>query len=189
MRPDTQRHAVRKLSAGSRRCNAVNPGRNGQSVMPALFAPTSSADYVFFGDFRPSRANIQWISWWIASSTRNFPFLQRISISPSTSARDNRLPAKGHNDKPHGCPNLHGRAGRPSARTDLVGKTVMSDQLCQACRHFSPAYTCVERPTWGYCIKRARGPETGADPPVEPVFTWADNRCDDFQSRQRVPSD
>lgn len=65
----------------------------------------------------------------------------------------------------------------------------MSEQLCEACRHFSPAYGGMERPTWGYCVKRVHHPETGADGPGEPVFTWADHCCDDFQPRQRPPSE
>lgn len=74
-------------------------------------------------------------------------------------------------------------------RTDFVGQAAMSDQLCGACRHFSPAYTCVERPTWGYCMKRVRSPGTGTDRAAEAVFTWADNCCDDFQPRRQVPSE
>ncbi len=59
----------------------------------------------------------------------------------------------------------------------------MSDQLCETCRHFSPAYARLEKPSWGYCMKRVRDPGPGPDRPAEPVFTWADNCCDDFQPR------
>jgi len=60
----------------------------------------------------------------------------------------------------------------------------MTERLCLACVYFSPAHTCIERPTWGHCLKRVT-PTPGAGAGTgQPRFTWADNHCDDFQMRQ-----
>jgi hypothetical protein len=60
----------------------------------------------------------------------------------------------------------------------------MSQQLCDACVFFSPAHTCIEKPTWGHCLKLVKArPDWGAQK-LRPFFTWADNHCDDFQPRQ-----
>jgi len=61
---------------------------------------------------------------------------------------------------------------------------VVSDRLCETCEHFSPAYTCIEKPTWGYCLRLAKDPSGRELHHVRPLFTWADNECDQF--RQRV---
>ncbi|OHB65397.1 MAG: hypothetical protein A2Y76_10540 [Planctomycetes bacterium RBG_13_60_9] len=61
----------------------------------------------------------------------------------------------------------------------------MIERLCETCEHFSPAHACMEKPTWGHCMKQVKGkPGSTSGKPV-PLFTWADNHCDDFQSRQR----
>ncbi|MBM4024380.1 MAG: hypothetical protein FJ280_03100 [Planctomycetes bacterium] len=60
----------------------------------------------------------------------------------------------------------------------------MTGQLCSACEHFAPAHTCIERPTWGHCMKLIGAKPGWSTQKLRPFFTWADNRCDDFQARQ-----
>ena len=59
----------------------------------------------------------------------------------------------------------------------------MTGQLCEACEHFSPAHTCIERPTWGHCMKLVKAKPGWSTVELRPLFTWADNHCDDFQVR------
>lgn len=60
---------------------------------------------------------------------------------------------------------------------------MISDRLCQACEHFSPAYTCIEKPTWGYCMRLTKDRARREFSSVRPPFTWADNKCEQFQQR------
>ncbi len=40
----------------------------------------------------------------------------------------------------------------------------MSQQLCEACVFFAPAHTCIEKPTWGHCLKLVKAkPGWGAE--------------------------
>ncbi len=55
-------------------------------------------------------------------------------------------------------------------------------RLCETCEHFSPAQTCIEKPTWGHCMRLVKGrPGRGAGKGA-PVFTWADSVCGDFRA-------
>ncbi len=59
----------------------------------------------------------------------------------------------------------------------------MDERLCEQCRHFSAAQTCIEKPTWGYCmwpISHNRRKE-GIRP--QPLFTWADGTCNRFEAK------
>jgi hypothetical protein len=60
----------------------------------------------------------------------------------------------------------------------------MIQQHCGACALFAPAHTCIEKPTWGHCLKLVRANPGGKLGSPQPLFTWADNHCDDFQPRQ-----
>ena len=60
----------------------------------------------------------------------------------------------------------------------------MIQQLCEACAFFSPAHTCIEKPTWGHCMKLVKARPNGSAGDLRPLFTWADNHCDDFQQRR-----
>jgi hypothetical protein len=62
----------------------------------------------------------------------------------------------------------------------------LNERLCHACEHFSPAFTCMEKPTWGYCERQAVGPPGGHPTQTRSSFTWADSRCDNFQPRGQV---
>lgn len=61
---------------------------------------------------------------------------------------------------------------------------VTTGRLCEACEYFSPAHVCMEKPTWGHCLKLARAEAGGGPGREQPLFTWADSHCDDFQTRQ-----
>lgn len=64
----------------------------------------------------------------------------------------------------------------------------MTEHLCEACEFFTPAHTCIEKPTWGHCMKLVKTkPGWNAGKPRS-LFTWADHHCDDFQARQSCPS-
>jgi hypothetical protein len=63
----------------------------------------------------------------------------------------------------------------------------MTERLCEACEHFSPAHTCIEKPTWGHCMKLVEAKPGWSTGKLRPLFTWADNHCDGFQSRQSSP--
>lgn len=59
----------------------------------------------------------------------------------------------------------------------------MVDQQCEGCRYFSPARTCIEKPTWGHCTWA-----TGTDADqgrMEGLFTWADDTCPHFVRRRQ----
>jgi hypothetical protein len=59
----------------------------------------------------------------------------------------------------------------------------MNERLCDTCEHFSPALTCMRKPSWGLCKKAANGPPAGNVPKTKLSFTWADHRCDSFRPR------
>lgn len=59
----------------------------------------------------------------------------------------------------------------------------MNERQCESCRHFMPAYTCIEKPTWGHCGwpgQNQGGKKTGG------LFTWADDTCGHFQFRKET---
>jgi len=60
----------------------------------------------------------------------------------------------------------------------------MTRQLCDGCEFFSPAHTCIEKPAWGHCMKLVKTQPGWITGKPRPLFTWADNHCDDFQPRQ-----
>lgn len=46
-----------------------------------------------------------------------------------------------------------------------------------------PAYTCIEKPTWGHCVwpgQNQGGKKTKG------LFTWADDTCGHFQFRKET---
>lgn len=60
-------------------------------------------------------------------------------------------------------------------------------RLCETCEHFSPAHTCIEKPTWGHCMRLVCGRLAGKAEKGSPVFTWADSLCDDYRPNQPTP--
>jgi hypothetical protein len=60
-------------------------------------------------------------------------------------------------------------------------------QHCKGCEFFRPAHTCIEKPTWGHCVKLVQTARGGNMGKIQPQFTWADNGCDDFQVRPAQP--
>lgn len=66
----------------------------------------------------------------------------------------------------------------------------MVERICIECRFFSSAPTWVEPSAWGYCTKLlvlGQGPQPDVRD-AQPVFTWSDASCDDFESgSQSVP--
>ncbi|HSW02446.1 MAG TPA: hypothetical protein VLI39_19940 [Sedimentisphaerales bacterium] len=60
-------------------------------------------------------------------------------------------------------------------------------RLCETCEHFSPAYTCIEKPTWGHCMRLVSGRVARPAEKGSPVFTWADSLCDDYRPKQAAP--
>jgi len=65
-------------------------------------------------------------------------------------------------------------------------KTTMTERLCENCHFFSPAQTCIEKPTWGHCMwpVNHRSRENGRNP--HPLFTWADATCSHFAPRREA---
>jgi len=61
-------------------------------------------------------------------------------------------------------------------------------RVCETCEHFSPAHTCIEKPTWGYCMRLAGGNTERKAERGSPRFTWADAVCDDFRLKAPVPA-
>ncbi len=61
-----------------------------------------------------------------------------------------------------------------------------SERRCKTCSHFSPALTCIERPTWGRCLRLLKNPCGGSAPAGKSLFVWADNTCDSYQPRPKV---
>lgn len=59
-------------------------------------------------------------------------------------------------------------------------------RVCGICEHFSSAQTCIEKPTWGYCMRFADGLPGRSGQKGSPRFTWADGVCDDFRPRLSV---
>lgn len=64
----------------------------------------------------------------------------------------------------------------------------MVERMCVQCRFFSPAPTWVRPSAWGYCTKLlGQGPRPDVQD-AQPVFTWSDNICDNFEpGSQSVP--
>lgn len=60
-----------------------------------------------------------------------------------------------------------------------------SERRCNTCNHFSPALTCIERPTWGHCLRLLKSP-SGGSPAGKSRFTWADSTCDNHQPRPKA---
>jgi hypothetical protein len=60
----------------------------------------------------------------------------------------------------------------------------MMRQLCEACEFFAPAWSHTGKPTWGQCLKLVEGKGSGTTEKSRPLFTWADNQCDDFQRQE-----
>ncbi len=55
----------------------------------------------------------------------------------------------------------------------------MDEPRCETCRHFDPAHSCIERPTWGHC----RQAVSAGDKDSLGLFTWADDICEFTESR------
>ena len=71
----------------------------------------------------------------------------------------------------------------------VMERTVLrTSQLCETCEFFAPARGGAEKPTWGQCLKLVEGKNHGHTEKPRPLFTWADNHCDDFQARPPCPS-
>jgi hypothetical protein len=64
---------------------------------------------------------------------------------------------------------------------------MINERLCNTCDFFSPALTCVERPTWGRCMRLAKGQSVGKAPAGRALFTWVDNNCENYQPRGQPP--
>ncbi len=81
------------------------------------------------------------------------------------------------------------RRARPECPPILVDPVVMertvlrTGQLCEMCMFFAPARGGAEKPAWGQCMKLVEGKSNGPAGKPRPLFTWADNHCDDFQAR------
>lgn len=61
-------------------------------------------------------------------------------------------------------------------------------RLCETCEHFSPAHTCIEKPTWGHCLRLVNGKAGRNVGKGSPVFTWADSLCDDYRPKLPAPA-
>jgi hypothetical protein len=61
----------------------------------------------------------------------------------------------------------------------------MTEPTCANCRFFSPAQTCIEKPTWGHCAKLAANASRDKSQKAEPLFTWANDMCHMFEARAR----
>lgn len=59
-------------------------------------------------------------------------------------------------------------------------------RVCRTCEYFSPAHTCIERPTWGYCMRLTVEEHSCGGQKGTALFTWADGICRDFKARQSV---
>jgi hypothetical protein len=57
----------------------------------------------------------------------------------------------------------------------------VTQQSCEACEFFAPAWSHTDRPTWGQCLKLVRGRTGDSTEKARPLFTWADGHCDDLQ--------
>jgi len=62
------------------------------------------------------------------------------------------------------------------------GQRVMNERICVRCRHFSPARTCMEKPTWGHCMWSV--PEGKDETERQGRFAWAEAVCEHFASRR-----
>jgi len=60
----------------------------------------------------------------------------------------------------------------------------MTQRRCEACEFFAPAHTCIEKPTWGHCMKLVKAKPDWGVGKLRPFFTWADGHCDGFQLRE-----
>jgi hypothetical protein len=60
----------------------------------------------------------------------------------------------------------------------------MTQRRCGACEFFRPARTCMEKPTWGHCMKLVKIKPDWSVGKLRPLFTWADNHCDDYRTPQ-----
>ncbi|HNY77309.1 MAG: hypothetical protein RBS72_02385 [Sedimentisphaerales bacterium] len=58
----------------------------------------------------------------------------------------------------------------------------MIEQRCELCRYFSPARTCIEKPTWGHCTWAI--PTDADSDGMAGLFTWADDTCQHFVMRR-----
>lgn len=67
-----------------------------------------------------------------------------------------------------------------------VGHT-MTERRCENCRYFTPAYTCIEKPTWGHCAwaGQSQAGKSGKKK-VKGLFTWADDVCGHFELRKET---
>ena len=62
----------------------------------------------------------------------------------------------------------------------------MSELRCEWCQYFAPAYTCIEKPTWGHCMwsgfSGRRAKQNNG------LFTWADDTCMNYLAKQEEPA-
>jgi len=56
-------------------------------------------------------------------------------------------------------------------------------RLCEMCEYFSAAHTCIEKPTWGHCMRLVKGRSGRGMGKGTPIFTWADSVCGDYRAR------
>ncbi len=54
----------------------------------------------------------------------------------------------------------------------------VNERRCESCGHFLPAYTCIEKPTWGHCAWP--GHDQAGGKKTKGLFTWADDTCSHF---------
>lgn len=52
----------------------------------------------------------------------------------------------------------------------------MKERRCASCGYFMPAYTCIEKPTWGHCWRPGQI-QLRAGKKAKGLFTWADDVC------------
>jgi hypothetical protein len=61
----------------------------------------------------------------------------------------------------------------------------MTEPTCSNCQFFSPAQTCIEKPTWGHCSKLTARNGRERTQQAQPLFTWADDMCPAFEARSQ----
>ena len=59
------------------------------------------------------------------------------------------------------------------------------ERQCETCEYFSPAHTCIEKPTWGHCMRLVRGRPDGGSEKGSPVFAWANGSHSGYDPRTR----
>jgi hypothetical protein len=62
----------------------------------------------------------------------------------------------------------------------------MNELRCEHCQYFAPAYTCIEKPTWGHCMWA--GFKTRSSKRTNGLFTWADDACGNYCVKQPEPA-